>query len=433
MKIKIKKFLPKQILPRLLIIFFVPLILTQILAIYFFYGKHWEKVTTRFSNIAGNKISLLIQTYKLEGEYVTKKLARDLNIILEIEEKEDFKIKDIVEIDFIKKKIFKTLKNRLNKDLRLEIQEDVINIFVLYEKGKIFKITYPKKYLISETPTIFFLWIIMSAVILSVLAFLFLRIQVRAITRLSEFSSTYGIDKKFKSEGATEIRMAGNSVIKMKRKIKNELDNRTKFLAGISHDLGTLITRIKLQLELVKKPSDVRQIDADINSIQSILNEYLEFSKNVFYNEKKKKINIFNFLEKLISEISKQYCNKKITLVCDKNINFFLLENNFLRVCNNLFNNACQFSDKIDISVTETKKFLEVQVDDNGPGIPKKYRDHIFKPFFKKDKARNLKYPGSGLGLSIVSEILKKVGGKIIVKSSKKGGASFITTWPKIN
>ena len=427
MKIKIKKFLPKQILPRLLIIFFVPLILTQILAIYFFYGKHWEKVTTRFSNIAGNKISLLIQTYRLEGEYVTKKLAKDLNIILEIEEKENFKIKDIVEIDFIKKK------NRLNKDLRLEIQEDVINIFVLYEKGKIFKITYPKKYLISETPTIFFLWIIMSAVILSVLAFLFLRIQVRAITRLSEFSSTYGIDKKFKSEGATEIRMAGNSVIKMKRKIKNELDNRTKFLAGIYHDLGTLITRIKLQLELVKKPSDVKQIDADINSIQSILNEYLEFSKNVFYNEKKKKINIFNFLEKLISEISKQYSNKKITLVCDKNINLFLLENNFLRVCNNLLNNACQFSDKIDISVTETKKFLEVQVDDNGPGIPKKYRNHIFKPFFKKDKARNLKYPGSGLGLSIVSEILKKVGGKIIVKSSKKGGASFITTWPKIN
>ena len=433
MKIKIKKFLPKQILPRLLIIFFVPLILTQILAIYFFYGKHWEKVTTRFSNIAGNKISLLIQTYRLEGEYVTKKLAKDLNISLEIEEKENFKIKDIFEIDFIKKKIFKTLKNRLNKDLRLEIQEDVINIFVLYEKGKIFKITYPKKYLISETPTIFFLWIIMSAVILSVLAFLFLRIQVRAITRLSEFSSTYGIDKKFKSEGATEIRMAGNSVIKMKRKIKNELDNRTKFLAGISHDLGTLITRIKLQLELVKKPSDVKQIDADINSIQSILNEYLEFSKNVFYNEKKKKINIFNFLEKLISEISKQYSNKKITLVCDKNINLFLLENNFLRVCNNLLNNACQFSDKIDISVTETKKFLEVQVDDNGPGIPKKYRNHIFKPFFKKDKARNLKYPGSGLGLSIVSEILKKVGGKIIVKSSKKGGASFITTWPKIN
>ena len=225
--------------------------------------------------------------------------------------------------------------------------------------------------------------------------------------------------------------MAGNSVIKMKRKIKNELDNRTKFLAGISHDLGTLITRIKLQLELVKKPSDVKKIDSDVNSIQAILNEYLEFSKNIFYNEKKKKINIFSFFKKLISETSNQYKNKKITLVCHKNINFFIFENNFLRVFNNLLNNACQFSDKIKIGVIETDKFLEIHVDDNGPGIPKSYRDDIFKPFFKKDKSRNLKYPGSGLGLSIVSEILKKAGGKIIVKSSKMGGALFITTWPK--
>ena len=121
---------------------------------------------------------------------------------------------------------------------------------------------------------------------MSLAAFLFLRIQVRAITRLSNFSNSYGLIKGFKSEGATEIRMAGNAVIRMKRKIKNELNNKIQFLAGISHDLGTLVTRIILQLEIAKKPSDVKKIKNDVNSIQNLLNEYLIFSKKTYFEEK---------------------------------------------------------------------------------------------------------------------------------------------------
>ena len=424
---KIKDLLPKSILPRLLIIFFFPLFLTQILAIYFFYEKHWEKITTRFSNIAGNQIALIIKEYRINGENNAIKIANDLNIKLSFKDIKDFPMFETEKL--IPEKIIKTLNSRLNQTTKIISGQKVIDIFVFTEK-RVLKFVFPKKYLESETPTIFFLWIIISSLILSTLAFLFLRIQVRAIVRLSKYSNNISLGK-FKPEGATEIRLAGNSIIRMKKRIKNEIETKIKFLAGISHDLGTLITRIKLQIELVKDINDVKKIKNDVKLIQNLLNEYLIYSKNEASTERKIKINVFDILYDIVSQTKRQYVNKDIKLFCKKNINISLEENKLIRVFSNLLNNACQFSKKVKISVINTKKNFTINVEDNGPGIPNNLKKEVFKPFFKKDIARNLKYSGSGLGLSITKEIVKKIGGKIYIKDSKLGGACFVVIWPK--
>lgn len=426
-KIKLKEFLPKKILPRLLMIFFIPLVFTQILAIYFFYQKHWEKITTRFSNIAVNQISLIIKDYKKNGFSSAKILSNQLNVRLLLNKESKFK--EELLSNNVPEKILKTINSRLKYDYLINILDDTIHIEIPIDSQNL-EFIYPKKYLISETPTIFFLWIILTSFFLSFIAFLFLRIQVRAITRLAIFSNSLGF-KGFKSEGASEIRMAGNAVIKMKRKIKNELNNKIQFLARISHDLGTLVTRIILQLEIAKKPSHVKKIKKDIFSIKSLLDEYLIFAKQSYFEDNKDEVNLEKILKNCLHEIKMQHKKKKITLVCNKDLKVNINLNNISRVFSNLVGNACHYANKIEISVKNHKNNFVLQIDDDGPGVPKELRKYVFNPFFREDTGRNLNKTNSGLGLSIVKEIMKKIGGKVFFEDSDLGGARIITIWPK--
>ena len=420
-----KKFLPKKILPRLLIIFFVPLICIQFLAVFLFYDRHWEKITTRFANITSNQVNLIISDYQKNGS-INKKLAASLNIQVQNKNnKNDTSIKS--NTTFIQRNIINILRNRIKQEHKIFFLKEKVRIDVSLN-DKIFQILVPRKYLISETPIILFLWIITSSVILTLIAFLFLRIQVRAITRLSEFSDNFGIigkTKKFKPEGAVEIRRAGNALIKMKKRIQNQINNQTFFLAGISHDLGTIITRLKLQIELATKASDLNEIRNDINSMQILLNEYLEYSKNVDTKEKINLINIKKFLENIIFDSKKYFQNINISLNCRTNINIKINENNLYRVLSNILNNACKFGSKINIFVKKEEKKITINLHDNGPGIPKEMKKKVFTPFFKLDTSRNLNEPGSGLGLSIAQEVISKMGGKIKVSDSDLGGSCF--------
>ena len=285
MKLTIKKILPKKILARLIIIFFVPLIGIQILTILLFYDRHWDKITTRFVNIASNQVNLIMNDYT-SSQLLDQKLSNALNLKSRIIT-DKIEGKEQSNLNFVQKNIVNTFKNRIPYEHKVIFLENEIMVNLTYQNKKI-GISFPEKYLISETPIILFLWIVFSSIILSFVALLFLRIQVRAITRLARFSEEFGFGKdtkNFKPEGAVEVRMAGNAFLKMKKRIKNQIQNRTYFLAGISHDLGTVITRLKLQIELANKVTDIKEIKRDINDMQTLLREYLEYSKNVDTSE----------------------------------------------------------------------------------------------------------------------------------------------------
>ena len=170
----------------------------------------------------------------------------------------------------MEKKIYDTIKSRVNKNIEMDFKKNFVSIFIFTNDG-ILKMDLPRKYLLSETPTIYILWIISTSLVLSLIAFLFLRIQIRAIYRLAKSAEEFGKGKKignFKPEGAMEIRAAGSAFMKMRRRINNYIEQKTSFLAGISHDLGTLVTRIKLRLELLEDKKGIIDIKKDIDIMQ---------------------------------------------------------------------------------------------------------------------------------------------------------------------
>ena len=251
----LKKYLKKSY--QIVLIFLLPLILTQSLLIFLFYDRHWEKIITRFCNIASNQIDFLIEDKKKLPSSQNSAIKLNLKF-LKVENYEE-KIEDKF---FFEKKIERKIKNRLGEKFFLSIKENQIHV-LKKENNFFYVITFPKKYLLSETPLILFLWMIFSSLILTLIAFLFLRIQIRAIQRLANSAKEFGDGKKikkFKPEGAMEIRQAGNSFIQMKKKINNYITQRTSFLAGISHDLGTILTRIKLRLELMQDNTEKRKL-----------------------------------------------------------------------------------------------------------------------------------------------------------------------------
>jgi len=421
---KFKKILPKKLLARLLLIFFVPLILIQCLAIFFFYDRHWEKIITRFSNIASNQVSLLINEYEKSGEFSAKQMASNLNLKFMTTTQIENNL--ISYKSYFEKKTEKNMKDRIGKDLQVYFGKEEIILFIKTEK-KILKTYIPRKYLLSETPTILFLWIVFSSLILSLIAFLFLRNQVRAIYKLAKSAEEFGEGKEiknFKPTGATEIRLAGHAFLKMRRKIKNYIAQRTSFLAGISHDLGTVITRIKLQLELLNGKPEISSIKNDVNIMQMFLKEYLDYSEKINLN-KYTKIKVLDLLEEVIHS-SKKGKSQKILVNCNKKLIINSDKNCLYRIVFNLVDNACKYGNKVLLKAVKIKNNLTIEIDDDGPGIPIQFRKKIFKPFYKIDSSRNLNQGGSGLGLSIAKELAGKLKGKINITESKKlNGSCF--------
>lgn len=411
----IKKFLPRKILPRLLLIFLLPLIFTQCLLVFFFYDRHWEKIITRFSNIASNQINLIIFEFDTNGEEKAKEIAVKLNIEFSLINQ----VPEKVENTFLKKKIENNIKNRLGNNFFLIFEKDFINVFRDLKENKMI-IKFPKKYLLSETPLILFLWIISVSLVLSLIAFLFLRIQIRAIQRLAKSAEDFGAGKrmkKFKPEGAMEIRQAGNTFMKMRRRINNYVSQRTNFLTGISHDLGTILTRIKLSLELINEEKKTKPIKKDIKTMEMLLKEYLDFSEKVKIKNLSN-INIKELIEEVV--VSSSTLKKRTKIFCASRIFFKTDKNCLYRIIFNLLENASKFGKNISIYATKKFKTLIIEIEDDGPGIPDKFKEKIFKPFYKIDDSRNLNKGGSGLGLSITNELIKKLKGKITLKDSLK-------------
>ncbi len=419
----LKKFAPKKILPRLLLIFLLPLILTQCLLIFFFYDRHWEKIITRFSNIASNQISLVLSEYKDVGYSRAQSLAKQLNLKFSIIEELNYNKTNKF---FFEKKIETKIKNRLGRDFSLIFEENEISV-IKKEVNGFLLLKFPKKYLQSETPLILFFWMILSSLVLSLIAFLFLRIQIRAIQRLARSAKEFGEGKKikkFKPEGALEIRQAGSSFLQMKRKINNYISQRTSFLAGISHDLGTILTRIKLRLELMNQNNETKLVKNDLKTMEMVLQEYLDYTEKINLN-RFKSIDIYNLISEVIN--SSNMLKKKTKILCKKNIFFKTDKNCLFRIIFNLCENASKYGDKILISTKKNSNTLLIDIEDNGPGIPDKFKKKVFKPFFKIDRSRNLNEGGSGLGLSIANELVKKLKGKIYLKDSKKLKGSIFT------
>ena len=278
----------------------------------------------------------------------------------------------------------------------------------------------PRDRVTSSSARIFALWITVPAIIMVFISLIFLKNQTRPITNLARVAEKFGkgeMIEEFKPSGAAEIRQAGYEFDKMRKRIERHLNQRSEMLSGISHDLRTPLTRMKLQMAFIKDDETKNKLTEDVDEMEKMLNEYLQFTSSS-YSEKDEQFDLAN----LISEIVTRYNNKNISTNISSRIYINGRKNLIKRCINNLIDNSIKYADKVFVELKKNNNNIFIKIEDDGPGIPEKEFENVFKPFYKIDKGRADAKSSVGLGLSIASDIIKSHGGNIKLEKSPMNG-----------
>ena len=422
----LKKILPKQLFYRSLIIVAAPIIIMQITISIVFFDSLWIKTNKGMTKALVNEISTFVEAYnneKFDKDEITNlfSLYQDLNI--EFIQDENFNYN-------YDERWFSPIDRTLRRELKLRFGSDkfwfnttsykeLIDLRIKYQSGY-FKFLVPRDRVTSSSARIFALWVTLPAILVIFIAILFLKNQTRPITKLAEASERFGRGEdveEYRPSGALEIRKAGLEFDRMRKRILRHLNQRSEMLSGISHDLRTPLTRMKLQLAFIKDKELANKLSEDINEMEKMLNEYLQFTSS----SQLEKNELFN-LSELIDRIINKYDNSNITKSLHSEIYINGRKNLIQRCINNLIDNAIKYGDKINIELSKNNNNLFIRIEDNGPGIPEKEYDNVFKPFYKIDKGRAGSKSSVGLGLSIASDIIRSHGGNIKLEKSKMNG-----------
>jgi len=422
----IKKILPKGLFYRALLIVAVPVILLQLIITFVFFDSLWIKTNKGMTRALVNEITTFIEVYNDEiydkGEITNLfSVYQDLNI--EFNQDENFNY-DFDERWFspIDRTLRRELKSRFGSQkfwFDTTSYKELIDLRIKYQSGY-FKFLVPKDRVTSSSARIFALWITVPAIVVVLISLIFLKNQTRPITNLARVAEKFGkgeeIDE-FKPSGAAEIRQAGYEFDKMRKRIVRHLNQRSEMLSGISHDLRTPLTRMKLQIAFIKDKELSNKLAEDINEMEKMLNEYLQFTSSS-YLEKDEQFN----LSELIDNSIQKYNNKNITRDIPEGIYLNGRKNLIQRCINNLIDNAIKYGDKVNIELNKNNNNLFIKIEDNGPGIPENEYSNVFKPFYKIDKGRADSKSSVGLGLSIASDIIRSHGGNIKLEKSPMNG-----------
>lgn len=296
----------------------------------------------------------------------------------------------------------------------------------------------PAKRITSSSKYVFMMWLILTSVLASIIAIIFLKNQIRSIKGLSiaaEKLGRGGDAPDFKPSGAAEIRSVGISFIRMKERIMRQITSRTQMLSAVSHDLRTPLTRMKLQLEMMPENEATNDLKTDISDMEKMINEYLDFSKSGdTRREKEKETEVKKYLEGIVDYYKGMQKNISCELDLTDDFIMPLKRHALKRAIRNLIDNSFHYGDTVKISAHKTKNALKIIVDDNGCGIPESKRSEIFKPFYRIDNSRNLDNAnakgGAGLGLAIVMDVVNSHGGKIDVEDSPLRGVRMQISLP---
>ena len=422
----VKNLLPKRLFYRALLIVAVPVIVIQLIIAIVFFDSLWIKTNKGMTRALVSEIKTFIEVYNNDN-YDKKEITnlfsvyQDLNIELIKDEKFNY-IYDERWFSPLDRTLRRELKSRFENEeywFNTTNYKELVDLRIKYQNGY-FKFLIPRDRLTSSSARIFGLWITVPALIMVIISLIFLKNQTRPITALARVAERFGRGEEigeFKPSGAAEIRQAGFEFDRMRKRILRHLNQRSEMLSGISHDLRTPLTRMKLQTAFIQDKDIANKLTEDINEMEKMLNEYLQFTSSSFIE----KDELFN-LSDLIEEIIEKYNNKNITKILFSRVYFNGRKNLIRRCINNLIDNSLKYGKKVNIELSKKNTNIFVNIEDDGPGIPKNEYDNVFKPFYKIDKGRTETKSSVGLGLSIASDIIRSHGGNIkLEKSSLKG------------
>ena len=422
----LKNLFPKRLFYRSLLIVATPIIILQLIITVVFFDSLWIKTNKGMTRALVGEMKTFIAAYD-NGKYNNNDLSGLFSIYLDLNV--DFK-KEEFSKDEQNKRWYSPIDRNLRRELKTNIgsgnywfnttsYKELIHIKIKHGNGY-FEFFIPKDRVSSTSARVFALWITLPALLLVTIAIIFLKNQTRPIINLSKAAERFGrgenIDE-YRPSGALEIRQAGLEFDKMRKRIMRHLNQRSEMLSGISHDLRTPLTRMKLQLAFIKDKTLSEKMSLDIDEMEKMLNEYLQFTSST-YLEKNETFDISQLTESIINK----YNNNNITTELVSRIYMNGKKNLIQRSLNNIIDNSIKYGKKINLGLSKIKNNIIITVDDDGLGIPKGEYQNVFKPFYKLDKSRGDSRSSVGLGLSIASDIIKSHGGNIVLEKSPLNG-----------
>jgi two-component system osmolarity sensor histidine kinase EnvZ len=430
--------MPKGLYARALIIIIAPMVLLQSVLTFVFLERHWQTVTRRLSTVTVQNIAMLIDIYRdfpqdPDAETLIRLADSDLGLRIRFEPGEElpeansrpfFDLLDTTLSDELTRQIGRpfwidTVGRSNFVDIRIKLDDGVMHVLARRSQ------TY------ASNSQIFLIWMVGTSLVLLTVAILFLRNQIKPILRLSEAAESFGKGRPppddFRPRGAREVRQAANAFIEMRDRIERHVEQRTIMLAGVSHDLRTVLTRFNLQLALFEETPELDALRADVDEMQAMLEDYMAFAKGDAGEEI-----VRADIGEILSEVKSQaHGATEVSIeVKDAPLVVPLKRHAFKRAVANLVNNAARFAEHVSVSAARHDGSLLVEVEDDGPGIPETEREHVFRPFYRLDHARNQDSGSTGLGLAIARDIARIHGGDIALSQSPLGGLRAVLKVP---
>jgi two-component system osmolarity sensor histidine kinase EnvZ len=429
----IKAWVPRGLLGRSLLIVILPLIFVQLISTYIFFDRHWESITRQFAdNIAGGIATTALWYDAHPGElgqiqnFVQRTLAMEVSLVSRMPQGavlggEAYEI------------LLEALRVRIGVACTIIEADQDIQIYVPQPMGAL-QYKLPRKKLFSKTTPIYLAWSLGASLVMLIIAALFMRNQVRPLQRLAEAAENFGKGREiinFRPAGAREIRRAGVAFIVMRERIRRHMQERVQMLAGVSHDLRTPLTRMKLQLAIAKKEIDVEALHQDIVDMEHMIEVYLDFARSAIPES----VTVQKFAP-FIGAICRKLDSKRIELVIasdfEPNLEIQIKPNTLYRALENLLANALRYGyQKVLVHLNNHRSGIEILIDDDGPGIPPERRAEVFRPFIRLDSSRNQATGGVGLGLAIARDGIRRHGGYVVLGDSPLGGLRIRVYLPK--
>ncbi len=426
----LRRYFPKSLYARVVLIVILPIFMMQAVITIVFFDRHWDLVTANLSaNVAG-QIALVTRLYEENPDRqarvdIEQWALDDLDLSVRFEPSRAIPEKD-------KLSPFNVYNSTLNRKLSESIEKPFwfntrswpayVEVRVQLSEGQLVFLPLRDR-VFATTGPIFLFWLIGTSVLLGWIAIVFLRNQVRSILRLANAAEAFGRGRDapdYRPTGATEVRKAGYAFIAMRERIKRQLDQRTTMLAGVSHDLRTPLTRIKLALAMEPDTAEVAALRNDVLEMERMVEAYLEFARSEAADEDP---DVFD-LGEMISEVESNMKRTGHSLTVDIPVGLVVTARRsaLMRAVGNLVSNGLRHADKVWISAARLDRHIEIYVDDDGPGVDPHLYDEVFKPFTRLDEARNLNESGMGLGLTVVRDVARSHGGDVTLAKSPKGG-----------
>ena len=422
----IKYILPKRLFYRALIIVAAPTIILQIIITIVFYDSIWIKVNKNITRSLVNQLKTIEEVYqndKKNLDFFTDSYKNNFNFEIGINQNPFPKISGERKFSPMDRSLrrelksvfgnnnywFNTFKFKNAVEIKIKSGDDVIEFLV------------PKEMVSASSVRIFVIWTTLPSLILIIIALIFLKNQTKPLVKLAKAAERFGKGdyvNDFRASGSQEIRKAAFEFDRMAKRINRHLNQRAEMLSGISHDLRTPLTRLKLQLAMLKQKDISEKMSKDIDEMEKMLNDYLQFAKTQA-QENTTLIDLNSLLENLV----KDFGNNKISLsINGESLKLKGRPIALRRSFENIIQNGLIYGNNININVQKGNKRALVTFEDDGPGIPEDQYKNVFKPFFRLDKSRSLNQSGVGLGLAIVEDIINSHGGNIQLGKSKLGG-----------